>query len=1231
MSASFMKSIMNGGLTIDSLLPIPNSDTIAEIEKIAPEFLLEKGEKLIPQLWVLLFRLFRQKYIFTFLIFVVFMALETFSPLMLKHFLIVFADTNSTRGQCIIAALQMSGLALFTGFVGVMSSKIQGRLVYSQAAYLRSMVHNKYLRMSSISRLKYSTGDLINIIHMEVYRISSVYQLQEVVIYPIAIIVLCFMLINMLGIEALFGISLLVLMMPYAKYNRKQIKESWAVLQKANTKRLEIVGELLRGIRVIKFYAWEKPFQKKVDAVREEQLVVLYMRAKNLAFTSFVFAVVPFLVGVISISIYAFQNTNVTPATVFSTLAILGILNGYMRTLPASLQFSADIISATHKVTQFFNQPERKLEVVQHNLEPGTVSLREASFSWNPEVKSIFNLRNLNLKVLPGELVAIVGTVGGGKSSFLAALMREMEQISGECLVAGRVTYVAQQPWIMNSTARENILFYGHYNELRYNEIIALCAMDYDFKILPAGDSTEIGERGINLSGGQKARIGLARAGYTGADVYLLDDPLSAVDNSVAHHIFENLIHKKWHGTTRLFVTHRMEFVGKCDKIAVIENGEIIEFGTPEELLKKTSRLKILMNQHDQNLTASENIILNSKSENLSNENKASKKEFLKENSAEIKTDLPAAKSRLTTDEINRKGKVQWRTSQDYVKALVPPSFLILFILSFVVSQILSHGSNIWLAHWTSELRMQNEVMFYIGIYAAIGLVAALIDRMRFFATYTGGVRAGVFFHKQLLSGILRAPTSFFDSTPVGRILNRFAGDMGEVDNNISSEFFTVLNSLVSLIGAVLVLSFTSPIILIVLVPVGFIYLKINDLSRAAVADSKRVLGQSRSPFLAHMSEIPSGVSFIVASNKEKDVNNALREKTSVLQKAQLTSDYISRWISLRMLFIGIIVTSIIAITVAYSKGHMNPGVAGLAMSTCLLITGQLNMLTRNMRNYEASLSCIERIEEYSNLPQENWEGLTPVDSWPQNGEILFKNTSFRYRADLPPTLKALDLKINAGEKIGIVGRTGAGKSSLFLMILRLVEPFEGEVFIDGVNLAHVDLETLRTRISIIPQDPVLFAGTFRENLDIRNEFSDADILLALQRAQLGHKFNSMPLGLETRIEEGGINFSVGERQLFCLARAILRQTKLLLVDEATASVDVETDAKIQQTLAAEFAGATVLTIAHRMGTIMNSERVIVLKDGRVEEFDTPQTLLASRDSLFADLAKAMQEKGHTG
>ena len=723
----------------------------------------------------------------------------------------------------------------------------------------------------------------------------------------------------------------------------------------------------------------------------------------------------------------------------------------------------------------------------------------------------------------------------------------------------------------------------------------------------------------------------MARAGYTGADVYLLDDPLSAVDNAVAHHIFENLISIKWAGTTRLFVTHRMEFVAKCDKVVVIENGEIIEFGTPVELLNKASRLKILMNQHDLNLLASENVTLNSAGDNSIGLNKVVDSNSVENSVAEIKSPLPAAKSRLTTDEGGRKGKVQWKTSQEYVKALVPPSFLILFIFSFVISQVLSHGSNIWLAHWTSELRVHNEVMFYVGIYAAIGLVAALIDRMRFFATYTGGVRAGVFFHKQLLSGILRAPTSFFDSTPVGRILNRFAGDMGEVDNNISSEFFTVLNSLVSLIGAVLVLSFTSPTILIVLVPVGFIYLKINDLSRAAVADSKRVLGQSRSPFLAHMSEIPAGVSFVVASHKDKEVNNALREKASILQKAQLTSDYISRWISLRMLFIGIIVTSIIAITVACSKGHMNPGVAGLAMSTCLLITSQLNMLTRNMRNYEASLACIERIDEYSNLPQENWKGIAPENTWPQSGEIQFKNASFRYRADLPPTLSSLNLKIKAGEKIGIVGRTGAGKSSLFLMILRLVEPFEGEILIDGVNLAHVDLESLRTRISIIPQDPVLFAGTFRENLDIRNDFLDAEILLALQRAQLGQKFNSMPQGLETRIEEGGINFSVGERQLFCLARAILRQTKLLLVDEATASVDVETDAKIQQTLTAEFAGATVLTIAHRMGTIMNSERVIVLKDGRVEEFDTPQTLLASRDSLFADLAKAMQEKGHTG
>ncbi|ETE62698.1 Canalicular multispecific organic anion transporter 2, partial [Ophiophagus hannah] len=804
---------------------------------------------------------------------------------------------------------------------------------------------------------------------------------------------------------------------------------------------------------------------------------------------------------------------------------------------------------------------------------------------------------------------AIVGQVGCGKSSLVSALLGEMEKLSGDVAVKGSVAYVPQLPWIQNATLKDNILFGHPLNELKYQTVLEACALKQDLEMLPGGDQTEIGEKGINLSGGQRQRVSLARAVFSNTDVYLLDDPLSAVDSHVAKHIFDNVIGPEGalKGKTRILVTHGIHFLPQVDYIVVVVDGRISEMGSYQELLQQNrSFAEFLRNyapdedieedeptiMEDEEVLLAEDTLSNhtdlADSEPVTNEvrkqflrqlsvissdGELSSKKSTKRKVCDKKSMEPPIKGtseKLIQAETAETGTVKFTVFWQYMKAVGPViSLLICFLYSCQNGAAI--GANVWLSVWTNDPVIngtQQNVNMRIGVYAALGILQAM-----------AGIKAARILHAALLENKLHTPQSFYDTTPTGRIINRFSKDIYVID-----ERFYVATS----------------------------------------RQLKRLESVSRSPIYSHFSETVTGANVIRAYKREKSFVYSSDTKVNDNQKSYYPGIVANRWLGIRVEFVGNCVVFFAALFAVLSKNNLSAGLVGLSVSYALQVTMSLNWMVRMTSDLESNIVAVERVKEYSeNETEAPWiiEDKRPPEEWPTKGEVVFTKYSVRYRKGLDLVLKDLSLGVKGGEKVGIVGRTGAGKSSMTLCLFRILEATKGEITIDGVKIADIGLHDLRSKLTIIPQDPVLFSGTLRMNLDPFNKYSEEEIWKALELSHLKRFVSSQPAMLEFECSEGGENLSVGQRQLVCLARALLRKTKILILDEATAAIDLETDDLIQMTIRTQFEDCTVLTIAHRLNTIMDYTRVLVLDRGRIAEFDSPTNLIASR-GIFYGMAK---------
>ncbi|KAK9886055.1 hypothetical protein WA026_014838 [Henosepilachna vigintioctopunctata] len=1116
-------------------------------------------------------------------------------------------------------------------------------------------IYRKALRISTFARKETTVGEIVNLMSVDAQKFVDLMSYTNLIwSAPLQIILSLYFLWEILGPSVLAGLAVMIMLIPINSYLANKVKTFQIEQMKTKDERVKLMNEVLNGIKVLKLYAWEPSFEKQVLDIRKKEIFFLRQVAYINAGTSFLWTCAPFLVSLVTFGTYVMvDEKNVLDAsTAFVSIAIFNILRVPMSMLPMIFSNTIQGYVSIKRINKFMNLDELDPDNVEHDSNEGAVLVIEnGTFSWGEED----NLKNINVRIEKSTLTAVVGSVGAGKSSLISALLGEMEKRSGRVNTIGSVAYVTQQAWIQNATLRDNILFGKTFDRLRYEKVIEACALSSDLDILPGGDNTEIGEKGINLSGGQKQRVSLARAVYSNADIYFFDDPLSAVDSHVGKHIFDQVIGPKGilSGKTKILVTHSVNYLPQVDQILVMKNGEISECGTYRELLDKkgafaeflinhlnavtendNEELYELRNQLEDALTVSQdlNIKLHRHLSRLPESNATHEKEG-KSSESDVFTlrkqrsssftgstkpiDKPGEK--LIDAEKAETGNVSLKIYKHYLISI--GISLTLVIVSFnILFQALSVSSNFWLVQWSSDTNLRSDNTSdagkrntYLGVYGLLGIgqaISLIFGGLCLAKGYTG---ASVLIHSQLLNNILHQSMIFFDTTPIGRILSRFSADISTVDLGIPFSVEMIIRDTFKVLGTLFVICYSSPPFIFVVLVCGVLYYIIQRFYIQSSRQLRRLESVSRSPIYSHFSETIAGVSSIRAYNQQERFIGESDSRQDHNQACYYPSIVSGNWLGVRLGIVGNMIILFSSLFAVLERHDMESGLIGLSVSYALQITQTLNWLVITASHLETNIVAVERIREYAEKPQEApWHipNKTPPPSWPEIGVVYFKNFSVRYRPDLDLVLKEISFNIRGGEKVGIVGRTGAGKSSLTLSLFRIIEAAHGIIEIDGVNIAEIGLHALRSRLTIIPQEAVLFSGTLRKNLDPFDINSDEEIWKSLEQAHLKSFVEALPAGLSHSVTEGGENLSVGQKQLICLARALLRKTKVLILDEATAAVDLETDDLIQTTIRREFKNCTVLTIAHRLNTIMDSDRIIVLDKGLIEEFDTPQNLL---------------------
>ncbi|PVD27622.1 hypothetical protein C0Q70_12788 [Pomacea canaliculata] len=952
----------------------------------------------------------------------------------------------------------------------------------------------------------------------------------------------------------------------------------------------------------------------------------------------------PFLVTLATFTVFLEVSTDnhLDAQRVFVTLALLNILRSPLNYLSTNVTTTVQAFVSVQRINTFLCSEDLDDNTVTYDADAGSaISVRCGTFTWNKSYEPV--LKNIDITIGVGSLVAVLGHVGSGKSSLISSFLGETEKLSGEVILKSSVAYVPQQAWIQNGTIRDNILFGKLFNEKIYQQVLRACALERDLEILSAGDMTEIGERGINLSGGQKQRVSLARAVYSDSDIYLLDDPLSAVDSHVGKHIFTEVIgpngllrHK-----TRVLVTHGIHWLPMVDEIIVLSDNGISEKGSYDTLMSHDGPfarfLKLHLQQEDieeeedpENLKTYLLLFFvcrqytsnGLKSSSMTNSTK------LKPGKRHLEEDKPLEdKGRLVHEEKIEKGKVKWSVFLTYLRAAgaVPFTASVLF---FILYEAAIASGNFWLSRWTddpflaiadSNATLRHDYIarnhYYLTVFGVLGIVQIIALIFNNFLFWVRMVAASKNLHRRLLASVLRSPMAFFDTTPIGRMVNRFSSDIETIDSSLPIFLREFLYLGTRILVTVIVISINTPPFITVVFPMLILYYIVQSFYIPTSRQLKRMELVSRSPIYVHFSETISGGATIRAY---RAVDRFIEESKRRVDRNQ------SLWLRTNLEIIANLAIFGAAIFSVTSPGT-GGGTVGLSISYAIQISDSLTWMVRQMSELETNIVSVERVKEYSELESEApWiiPSRRPFPSWPDRGRLIVTDYSTRYRPGLHLVLRGVTFTIEAGQKVGIVGRTGAGKSSLTFSLFRLIEACNGNIMIDGVNIADIGLHDLRSRITILPQDPVLFSGPLRMNLDPVNQYSDDQIWKALERTHLRGFVEELPEKLNHHVGEEGRSLSVGQQQLVCLARTLLRQTIILVLDEATAAVDMETDSLIQNTIREAFSSCTIITIAHRLNTIMDYDRILVLDEGLVKEYDAPQVLLADEKSIFYSMAK---------
>ncbi|XP_062521920.1 ATP-binding cassette sub-family C member 3-like isoform X2 [Corticium candelabrum] len=1105
------------------------------------------------------------------------------------------------------------------------------------------VLYRKSLKLNNNARRKTTVGEIVNLMSVDAQRFFDLMLYGHMIwSAPVQIILATVFLWQVLGPSVLAGIAVVILIIPISSAIAAAMRKMQVKQMELKDKRIKVLNEIFSGIKVIKLYAWEKSFLSVITNIRHQELHYL-RKAAYLTVISMVTSMSsPFLVSVAAFATYSLSGNDLTPQKAFVALSLFNILRFPLSMLPTVLSRLVQTYVSLRRVTNFLQCDEldtstvRRMEIpdTEASVDSIAVVVSNGTFRWEKGRQII--LESINLRIKKGSLVSIVGIVGSGKSSILSAILGEMEADCGRVILQGCVAYVSQVAWIQNATVQDNVLFGNELNQEWYEQVLEACALNPDLELLPAGDMTEIGEKGINLSGGQKQRVALARAVYSYADIYLLDDPLSAVDAHVGEHIFNKVIGPTGilRNKARILVTHGVSFLPQVDQILVMTNGYISETGTYNELLQQDGAFADFLKTHT-GVGSNNNKLQESIEKEKCNESKSYQKNVVKQindddwqderkkNTSTTCKEKTASRrgSRIIREEETETGMVKLGVYAVYAKS-IGVIVSICIVLGHVGVYGFSVGASIWLSDWSdaeaAALKQNHSLLhstsFYLGIYSSFCVGLSIMMFVSVLAVAYGTLNAARLLHKHLLKQVLRCPMSFFDTTPIGRIVNRFSKDMYIIDERIPESTRGFLYVFFGIVSTIVVVSYSTPIFLSTVIPIGVLFIVTQRFYVATSRQLMRLESITRSPIFSHFQETLNGTSTIRAFGQEQRFINDSQHHMDQNMKAYYPYVTSYRWLAIRLEFIGNTIVFFTALFAVIERGSLSAGIVGLSISYSLRTTQMLTWLVRMMGEMETRIVSVERVKEYSEVATEapsRVENNSLLHDWPTAGRICFNSYSVRYREGLDVVLNDINCCIEGCEKIGIVGRTGAGKSSLTMALFRILEAAGGSITIDGVDIATIGLEDLRSRITVIPQDPVLFSGTLRYNVDPFGQATDAEIWSCLARAHLRDFVESLGDGLSSEVAEGGDNLSVGQRQLVCLARALLRKSKILVLDEATAAVDLETDSLIQQTIREAFADCTVLTIAHRLNTIMDSDRVIVLDNGQIVEFDSPAVLLS--------------------
>ncbi|XP_060917590.1 multidrug resistance-associated protein 1-like isoform X1 [Labrus mixtus] len=1105
---------------------------------------------------------------------------------------------------------------------------------------IMGLVYRKCLVISSAARRGCTVGEIINLVSADTQKLMDfVVYFNSIWIAPIEISLCFYFLWQLLGPSALAGITAVVLIFPLNGFIAKIRSKLQEVQMTFLDGRIKLMNEILSGVKILKFYAWEEAFLQRVFTLRDGELQALKKSQILYSVSLASFNSSSFLIALSVFGLYVLMDEgNVLDAQkIFVSVAIINILKTPLSQLPFAMSTAMQAIISLRRLGNFLCQDELKLDNVER-LPQSTggygVRVEGGTFSWTNDGPPCLQRINVNIKT--GSLVAVVGNVGSGKSSLLSAMLGEMEKSSGFVSIKGSVAYVPQQAWIQNASLKDNILFGGDRKESWYHRVLEACALLPDLDILPAGDSTEIGEKGLNLSGGQRQRVSLARAVYRKSDVYLLDDPLSAVDAHVGQHIFDRVIGPRGilKEKTRVLVTHGLSYLSKVDLVLVMDQGQISEMGSYKELMDRKGAFAKFI--HTFSVTQHR--------ESSAPKDKSSRKSMSRLSMTDFSTDLSQEQliscdmgsvqmmeavdldvedaGKLTEVDKAHTGRVKLQVYKEYFRT-VGLTFIMTIVFLCAFQQTASLAYSYWLSLWADEQPFngtQSDHVLKLSVFAALGFTQGMAMFGTTLAIAMGGIVASRHLHADLLHSVLHSPMSFFEVTPSGNLLNRFSKEIDAIDCMIPDGLKMMLGYLFKLLEVCIILLLATPFTGLVLLPLSFVYIFIQSFYVASSCQLRRLEAVSRSPIYSHFNETVQGAGVIRAFGEQQRFVLQASHYVDNNQEAYFPRFVATRWLAVNLEFLGNLLVLAAAVLCVRGRDELSPGIVGLAVSHSLQVTGILSWIVRSWTDVENNIVSVERVKEYDETPKEAaWtlEGILLPTAWPTSGNIQFEDYGLQYRKGLDWALNDISINIQDREKVGIVGRTGAGKSSLALGIFRILEAAKGRIFIDGINIAHIGLHDLRSRITIIPQDPVLFSGSLRMNLDPFDSYSDDDLWKALELAHLSSFVSALPQKLNHQCCEGGENLSLGQRQLLCLARALLRKTRILVLDEATAAVDLKTDQLIQSTIRTQFKDCTVLTIAHRLNTIMDYSRVIVMDRGSIAEMDSPSQLLHMHSHFY--------------